>query len=89
MAHARPYLARLTRLLSEWKRTPREVALGFASASGADRVVVGVETPRQLRDNLEAMERPLPAGLADALAGRIGLVPLEVIEPLRWPEERS
>ena len=89
VAHARPHVAGLAALLAEFDTTPREAALGFAAACGADGVVVGVDGPGQLRDNLEAMARPLPEGLLTELSTRIGAVPLEVIEPVRWPGERS
>ncbi|MDX1387849.1 MAG: aldo/keto reductase, partial [Acidobacteriota bacterium] len=86
VVHARPTLGALRQLLSRWGVAPTDVALPFvASTAGVDRVVVGVETPEQLRANVAALERDVPVGLAAALDDLD--VPLSVVDPTLWPEE--
>ena len=88
VAHARPALVELRRLLADWGVTPLDVALSFvASTQGVRHVVVGVDTPEQLRANAAALARPLPEGLAEALSGRLEQAPPEVVDPTLWPRE--
>jgi len=90
LARARPVLAVLRDVLGEWDAAPPDVAVAFAATMpGVERVVVGVDTPEQLRENVEALRRGVPDGLAEALAERIGDAPRDVVDPTRWPEEPS
>ena len=90
MAHARDELVALREWLTGWNVAARDVALPWVAAiSGVEQVVVGVDSPGQLRANLEALRRPLPDGLDRALRQHPVTAPLDVLEPTRWPRGAS
>ena len=85
VSHANQSLRALAGLLDEWNLTPVDAALPFVMATGVDRVVIGVDSPEQLRSNMTAAQVQLPDGLFEALISRFTHVPEEVIDPRRWP----
>ena len=86
MGAARPMVERLTALARELGLSRQELALGAVKALGASaRVVVGAETPEQVRDNVKAWERPGEAGLWDRAAA-VGRVEEWLLDPSRWPK---
>ena len=88
VTHARPIVMKLRELLAEYGVAPPDVALAFVGATeGIEQVIVGVDTPEQLRSNVAALARPLPEGLVEALATRLQEAPPEVIDPRLWPAE--
>lgn len=81
-AAARPWLARLRSLTTD----PVSVAIAFArDRSGADHLLLGVETVAQLDAALAAVERPLDPELARTVEGAFEEVPADVFDPRRWP----
>ncbi len=82
--HASENLRVLTRLLEEWDLTPIDAALSFVMAAGVDRVVIGVDSPEQLRSNVKAAQQRLPDGVFEALTSQFANVSEEVIDPRRW-----
>lgn len=85
LSDARPRLAALRDGLTAWSAEPVATALAWAVArSGADSVVLGVDSPDQLDFAVRALGRPLPHDLLDALEAHFADVPVEVIDPRRW-----
>ncbi len=66
--------------------SPVAGALGFAAGrSGADYLLVGVESVAQLDEVHGLVTAPPDARLGDALAATLGSVPESVRDPRRWP----
>lgn len=92
LAHLRPWLARLSEIAARFGVTPADVAVAWcARQPGVSSVVVGAETIEQVAANAAALDRAVPAGLHEALAAWVTAepVPVDVIDPSRWPSMTS
>lgn len=80
------WLAQFRQICSDHGVEPVAAAMGFAAErSGADYLIVGVESPAQLEQVVGLMDRPLSEPLLDQLALAFRAVPEEVRDPRRWP----
>lgn len=87
---AGPWLRALGDLCRAYGTNPVAAALGFAAArSGADYVVLGVDSVTQLREALMDLQQPLPFGLAEAIEERFPALPEDIIDPRRWRRPES
>ena len=90
VAAARPWLADLEELLRDYRTDLLTCALTFAATcSGADHVVLGVDSSEQLRQATRSTKADLPAGLARELERRFADVPSQVIDPRQWGDRAS
>ena len=65
--------------------TRHELALGYVKARlPRARVLVGVETPSQLNDDLASWEKPAAPGLVAAVEECFGQVDEKVLNPSLW-----
>jgi aryl-alcohol dehydrogenase-like predicted oxidoreductase len=79
------WLGRFREVCAQHGAEPVAAALSYAaSRSGADFVVVGVDSAAQLRRLSAALAGDLPAGFADRIATRIAGVPPAVRDPRLW-----
>ena len=85
MRHASAALRRLRTVLARHGVAPAEAALAFVHSFPVDSVVIGVETPEQLRANVAALDVPIPPGLASELAVALGALDESILNPARWP----
>ncbi len=80
------WVDRFQQICSVHAARPVAAALGFALArSGADQVVVGVESVQQLQEVVAVFHRPAPIPLLDDLQGEFAAVPEALRDPRRWP----
>jgi len=84
VVHAKEALLSLHELLSHWGLDPIDIALPFVLSTTADRVVIGVDTPEQLRRNIQTMNQPVPPGLGSALMARFEALPDKIFDPRCW-----
>lgn len=85
-APVRPLLERLRTECAAARVSPAAAALAFvASCPGVARAVIGVNTPEQLLQNLEAFEAALGLGALSGAAGYAVDDP-SVIDPRTWPQ---
>jgi len=84
VTHAREALLSLHELLSQWGLHPIDIALPFVLSTTADRVVIGVDTPEQLRRNIQTINQPVPPGLGSALMTRFEALPDKIFDPRCW-----
>jgi len=92
VAHIRPWLGQLIEVTASAGTTPLAAALPFmADVEGLSSVVIGVDTVAQLDANVADFARPLPGGaaLAAAVRTRFAAVPVDVVDPSRWPAEAA
>ena len=82
--------ADLAELLRDYRTDLLTCALTFAATcSGADHVVLGVDSSEQLRQASRSTKADLPAGLARELDRRFADVPSRVIDPRQWGDRAS
>lgn len=85
VAAAKPWLEELDRLMLRYRSKSVPVALAFALAqSGADQIVLGVDSAKQLREAVESLQNPLPDGFAADVEQHFADVPSRVRDPRRW-----
>ncbi len=85
--HTKPKLVELHDILREWQLTPMEASLQFASATKVDKIVIGVDSPAQLEDNLNALARPISADLFEQLTAAFHTISSDTIDPRTWDDE--
>jgi aryl-alcohol dehydrogenase-like predicted oxidoreductase len=85
MRHASATLARLRAVLARHGLHPTDAALAFVHSLPVDSVVVGVETPEQLRANVAAVATRIPQGLSNELGMALGAIDESILNPARWP----
>ncbi len=83
---AGPVLGKLHALAAELGATPLDLAVAFAVGLEPDRVIVAADSAAQLETLVAAAERPAPAHLRERLDAALGTVPIEIIDPRRWPQ---
>jgi len=89
VAAARPWLEALGELAGRRGLAVVPLALAYASSqSGADRLVLGVDSEAQLRAAVEAMRVPLAPGVVSEIDRVFAEVPARVRDPRRWAEGR-
>lgn len=82
---ARPALDALGALCDERKTTPFALSLAYSAArSGADHIVLGVESTEQLITAAETLATPLASTLTDEIDRAFADVPPEITDPRRW-----
>lgn len=85
MGSARPLLDQVQALCRRFGVTRHELALGYVKARlPRARVLVGVETPSQLNDDLASWEKPAAPGLVAAVEECFGQVDEKVLNPSLW-----
>lgn len=83
------WLKRFHEVCAEHGIEPLAAAVGFAAArSGADNLVVGVESVAQARQLWVLLQASSPPVLLDALAHEFAEIPVEVRDPRLWPVAR-
>jgi len=87
VAGAGAYVTRFRQICGERSIEPVHAAVGFAAAtSGADYLLVGVESVGQLDEIEEGWSTPLDDGVIRELQEAFGDVPANVRDPRRWPQ---
>jgi aryl-alcohol dehydrogenase-like predicted oxidoreductase len=82
---AGPWVTAFARLCQEHGVTHVTAAVGYAGArSGADRLVVGVDSPGQLREIVAASRTALPEAALAGLDAALGQVPAGLLDPRAW-----
>jgi aryl-alcohol dehydrogenase-like predicted oxidoreductase len=85
VAGAAPWLGGLHSLLADHGVEPLHGAIGFAAQrSGADGIVLGVDSAEQLYEVSKALTSPLTPALSAEIDARFGAVPDDVRDPRRW-----
>jgi aryl-alcohol dehydrogenase-like predicted oxidoreductase len=85
MIRARPWLESYRDLCRAHGASPVSTALAWAAQrSGADHVVLGVESPEQLAAAAVAFRTPLDAALVEAIERELTGVPSSILDPRQW-----
>jgi aryl-alcohol dehydrogenase-like predicted oxidoreductase len=80
-----PWLRRFHEVCAAHGAAPLAAAVGYAATrSGAEYLIVGVESADQLRTVASALDQPLPEALVRQLDEDFGDVPSDVRDPRRW-----
>jgi spore coat polysaccharide biosynthesis protein SpsF len=79
-----PYLRQLRQLAASHHLSLQRLALGYAVQGPSDKVVIGVDTPRQLDENLSDLTVPLPEDVISAV-NRIHVSESRLLNPSNWP----
>ncbi|HRR40871.1 MAG TPA: aldo/keto reductase [Syntrophales bacterium] len=87
---ARPALETLQALSSSWNLTRQEICLGYLRTQmpGA-RLVIGAETPGQIRDTVAAWRKGIPDELAEQIRTLYSHVEEDLLNPHLWPLRRQ
>jgi aryl-alcohol dehydrogenase-like predicted oxidoreductase len=85
MEFARPVLERVRKLAREFDVTPQVLSLQYLKAAfPCAHVLVGVETPKQVRENVAAWNLEATIGLVDRVRETFQDVSEGVLDPRRW-----
>jgi aryl-alcohol dehydrogenase-like predicted oxidoreductase len=64
--------------------------LSMLSRSELDSLVVGMETRKQLQENIAILQsRPLPAEILEKIGAFAPTVPHWLVDPVQWPSHSS
>jgi aryl-alcohol dehydrogenase-like predicted oxidoreductase len=86
---ARPVLETLQCLADSWNLTRQEICLGyFREEMPGARLVIGAETPEQIRDTVMAWKNGVPRELADQIRALFSNVGEDILNPHLWPPLR-
>ncbi len=87
LAEVLPVRKRLATIAGELGTTEAELALRYSlGLDVATRVLIGVETPEQLRDNIRIAERgPLPPEATRRIDRAVGVLDERLLSPSLWP----
>jgi len=85
MEFARPVLEKVNSLTKELGMTRQEIALGYLKEKVPDaKLVVGADTPEQVRENRECWERKPPANLISLVSRYFGQTDEKILNPVEW-----
>ncbi len=85
MEFARPVLEKVNSLTKELGMTRQEIALGYLKEKVPDaKLVIGADTPEQVRENRECWERKPPANLISVVSRYFGQINEKILNPVEW-----
>lgn len=86
MAYIIPVLERLDEICQDLNMTRQELALGYIkTALPSAKLILGVETPAQMKKNVEGWLRNYPASLTALIQEEFSQVSDRITQPLQWP----
>ena len=86
MQFAVEVLRKLEALSRETGLSKQDLAVGYVrQAYPQAKIVFGVETPKQIRDNLKSWGRTLPEGCIERVQEEFGDVEERILNPALWP----
>lgn len=81
----KPYLEILNEIIKEAGNTIQEVCLAYALAQPEiNKVLIGVETPEQLKQNIEILNNIKVESALFQQINRIDVAPFELLSPVNW-----
>jgi aryl-alcohol dehydrogenase-like predicted oxidoreductase len=85
MTFAAPYIEKLESLSKEFGLTRHEIAFGYIkSKMPTARVVFGVETKKQIAENLAVWKKDFPANLCEKIRMNFSNVSEQILNPHLW-----
>lgn len=79
-------LKKLEMLAQETGLSKQDLALGYArQAYPKAKIIIGVETPEQLKNNLQSWEKRLPLGFVKRVQEEFEYVEERILNPVLWP----
>jgi aryl-alcohol dehydrogenase-like predicted oxidoreductase len=79
-----PYLGEIRRISSDHKISLEDLALNYVvQQSTVDRVLIGVDTPEQLKTNLASLKNRISTGAIDEI-DRLRITETELLNPSTW-----
>lgn len=82
---AYPVLRQLQQLSEKYGKTVREIATGFVNSfEQIDSILLGVDTPEQLSDNVRDFQQHLPGECISEIRKTFSEIPAEIIDPRKW-----
>lgn len=86
MSYVVPVLEKLDEICQDLNMTREELALGYIkTALPKAKLILGVETPAQMKKNVECWLRNYPASLKVLIQEEFSQVSDRVTQPLQWP----
>lgn len=86
MAFAMPTLTMLDELCNKLDMTRQELALGYIKVALPNaKLVLGVETPSQIKNNIELWNKEYPLSLKPLIKKIFNNVSDQLVQPLCWP----
>ncbi|MBI4135790.1 aldo/keto reductase [Candidatus Uhrbacteria bacterium] len=86
MEFARPIVERVGQLAQEFNITKQALALQYVkTALPETHIIIGAETPQQVRDNVVVWNALPPAGIVERVREAFNDVDEKVLDPRQWP----
>ena len=86
MKFARPVVERVEQLAQEFNITNQVLALQYVKTAFPDaHVIIGAETPQQVRDNVSVWNALPPAGIVERVREAFQSIDEKVLDPRQWP----